>query len=313
MLVLKKIILIVLLGTFLYAQKALLPESTVAVVNGVAISIDERDKEVGKLLPQSYFHANVDEEKLKDLQEKALESLIERTMLYSYALSKNIKVSESEIDEVMTNLADTLGSKDKLKEAITRLGFTDESFRKAVKKDEILKKLYVKEIEVKHSNKELREYYDKNMHKFKEPERIKASLIYVKNDPSDPNGKEKSKKKIKEAEGLLKKGENFAYVAQKYSNDPSRVMGGDMGYLHKGMLEPAVEERAFSMDANTTSEIIEKDIGYFIVRVDEKSPANQLSFEKVKDRLKKELKEKEEEKRKADLLEKLKKNSVIVK
>lgn len=309
----KKIILIAILGTFLHAQETLLPESTVAVVNGIAISVDERDKEVGKLLPQSYFHANVDEEKLKGLQEKALESLIEKTMLYGYALSKNIKVKESEIDDVMTNLAATLGSKDKLKEAITRLGFTDESFRKAVKKDEILKKLYTKEIEVKLNDKELREYYDKNMHKFKEPERIKASLIYVKNDPSDPNGKEKSKKKIKEANELLKGGENFAFVAQKYSNDPSRVMGGDMGYLHKGMLDPAVEERAFSMDANTTSEIIEKDIGYFIVRVDEKSPPNQLSFEKVKNRLKNELKEKEEEKRKADLLGRLKKNSVIVK
>ncbi|MDD3506572.1 MAG: peptidylprolyl isomerase, partial [Sulfurimonas sp.] len=132
-------------------------------------------------------------------------------------------------------------------------------------------------------------------------------------DPKAKDGKQEAKKRIEEAQALLKSGENFPYVAQNYSNDPSRVMGGDMGYLHKGMLDPDVEAKAFSMDINTTSEIIEKDIGYFIVKVEDKTSANQLSFDNIKNGLKTELKKKEEDKRKADLLEKLKKNSVIVK
>jgi peptidyl-prolyl cis-trans isomerase C len=310
---LNKLFLLALIGTLLYAQKALLPESSVAVVNGTAISIDERDKEVGKLLPKEYFHANVNDEKLKDLQAKALDTLIDKTLLYNYAISKKIKVHESEIDEVMTNLAATYGSKKALEEGIKGAGFTKESFREAVRKDEVLKKLYTKEIEANLSDNELRAYYDKNMYKFKEPEKLRVRLIYVKNDPSVADGKQKAKKRIEEAQALLKKGENFPYVAQTYSNDASRVMGGDMGYLHKGMLDASVEERALSMNIGEVSEIIEKDIGYFIVKVEEKAPANQLSFEKVKNGLKKELKEKEESKRKADLLEKLKKNSVIVK
>ncbi|MDQ1340131.1 MAG: peptidyl-prolyl cis-trans isomerase [Campylobacterota bacterium] len=63
-----KFLLIAVLGTLLYGEKTLLPESTAAVVNGIAISVDERDKEVGKLLPKAYFHSTVDEKKLKDLQ-----------------------------------------------------------------------------------------------------------------------------------------------------------------------------------------------------------------------------------------------------
>jgi len=79
------------------------------------------------------------------------------------------------------------------------------------------------------------------------------------------------------------------------------------------MLDPTVEEKALSMEVGAISGIIEKDIGFFIVKVEEKAPANQLSFDKVKGDLKKELKEKEEEKRKAELLGRLKLNSVIVK
>ena len=308
-----RIFLIVLLSTFLGASETLLPESTVAVVNGTAITVDERDKEVGKLLPKEYFHSALSDEKLEDLRKKAVENLIDKTLLYKYAISKNIKTTDDEIDDVMTNLAARLGSKKRLEEAITQLGFTKKSFREAVRKDETLKKLYAKEIESDPSEKELKSYYENNMYKFEEPEKIKASLIYVRNNPSDPDGKEKAKKKIGEAMTLIEGGENFAYVAQEYSDDPSRVMGGSMGYIHKGMLDPAVEEEAFSLDANKTSSIIEKDIGYFIVKVDEKTPKKQLSFDQIKNKLKRELKEKDEERRKAELLGRLKKKSIIVK
>lgn len=308
-----KFFLIAILGTLLYGEKTLLPESTVAVVNGTAISVDERDKELGKLLPKEYFHSNLSDEKLKSLREKALETLIDKTLLYNYAISKKIKVTDSDIDEVMTNLAAKLGSKKKLEDAVKQLGFTKATFKEAVKKDEVLKKLYAKEIEVNPSDSELKKYYDKNMYKFKEPEKIKVRLIHIRNNPGQTDGRQIAKKKIDEAFAKLKEGVDFAEVASKYSTDMSRAKGGDMGYLHKGMLEPSVEEKAFSMDANSVSEIIEKDIGFFIVKVEEKTPATQLSFEKVKDGLKKELKEKEEDKRKADLLEKLKQNSVIVK
>lgn len=309
----KKFFLIAALAVSLFGEKTLLPESTVAVVNGIAISVDERDKEVGKLLPKAYFHSGVDDEKLKNLQEKALESLIEKTLLYSYALSQNINITESEIDEVMTNLAAEYGSKDALEDAIKRLGFTKATFREAVKKDEVLKKLYKKEIEVEISDKELKEYYDKNMYKFKEPEKIKVRLIHVRNNPEDPEGREKAKKRIDEAFQKLQEGADFADVAAKYSTAMSRVKGGDMGYLHRGRLQKAVEDVAFSMDINKTSKIIEQDIGYFVVKVEDKLVSNQLPFEKVKDGLAKDLKEKKESRRKSELLGRLTQNSVIVK
>lgn len=308
-----KFFLIAILGTFLYAQKTLLPESTVAVVNGTAISVDERDKEVGKLLPKAYFHSSVDDDKLKVLQEKALEALIEKTLLYNYAISKKIKVTDSEIDNVMTNLTATFGSKKSLEDGIKQLGFTKATFKEAVKKDEVLKKLYKKEIEVNLSDSELKAYYDKNTYKFKEPEKVRVRLIHIRNNPEEADGKQKAKKRIDEAMAELKKGAPFADVAAKYSTAMSRINGGDMGFLHKGRLEKAVEDVAFSIDINKTSEIIEQDIGYFIVKVEDKSLPNQLSFETIKDGLKKDLKEKEEDRRKAKLLEKLKLNSVIVK
>ncbi|MCK4874639.1 MAG: peptidylprolyl isomerase [Sulfurimonas sp.] len=309
----KTFFLTILLSTFLIAANVLLPEATVAVVDGVAISVDERDKEVGKLLPKAYFHSSLNEDKLKMLQDKALKALIEKTLLINYALSKNITVSDSEVDDVMKKLVAIYGSKSALESSVKKAGFTPEQFRKAVRKDEILKKLHTKEIEVNHSENELKDYYEKNKYKFREPEKIRVRLIYIKNNPEDPNGKVKAKKKIDEAFQKLKDGAEFADIAAKYSTAMSRIKGGDMGYLHKGRLDKTVEEKAFSMNIGETSDIIEKDIGYFIVKVEDKKKQNQLSFETVKKGLKKDLKKKEEGRRKAELLQKQMLNSVIIK
>ncbi len=302
-----------LLNCFVAAGEVLLPEATVAVVNGIAISEDERDKEVGKLMPKAYFHSTLNDEKLKVLQEKATASLIEKTLLYHYALSQDLRVTDTEIAKVIARLQAAYGSKVELDRAIQRLGFTPEAFKTAIKKDEVLKKLYKKEIEASYSDEELKTYYEKNRYKFKEPEKIRVRLIYVRNDPKDPDGKQKAKLKIEEAYKKLQEGALFADVAAAHSNAMSRINGGDMGYLHKGRLDEAVEEIAFAMKAGEMSKVIEKDVGYYIVKVEDKKVSNQLSFDIVKESLRKELKQRTEDERKSTLLAKLKATAVIIK
>ncbi len=304
---------LLLVNFCLNANDVVLPEATVAVVNGTAITDDELDREVTRLLPRSYYHATVTDEKKKALEEKALKTLIENSLLYSYAISKKIEADEDKVEEIIEKSEDAYGSEDKFLKALEKAGFTLKEFKKTIRKELVLKELNKKEIEYSATDKDLKEYYEKNKYKFKEPEKIKVSMIYVRNNPTDKNGTVRAKYRIKQAMDMLEKGENFAYVAQTFSDDPSRVMGGDMGFLHRGRLDPSVEDVAFSMDVNTTSGVVEKDIGCFIVRVEDKKAQNQLKFEEIKGSLSGELKTKEEKSRKAKLLEKLMSDAVIIK
>ncbi len=309
----KIILFLVLLHSYIFADKAMLPESTVAVVNGVAISEDELDKEIAKELPQTYYHASLTDAKMEALKKKALDSLIERNLFYAYALSKKIVVSDEEVEDIVEDIIKQNKSEEYVIKGLKERGFTMLTFKKAIKKSRTLQMLFKEEIEVTISDEELKEYYEKNKFKFKEPEKIWVKIIYVRNNPTDPEGREKAKQKIEKAQEELNEGENFAFVAQRYSADRSRVKGGDLGFVHKGRLESVVEEIAFSMDINTTSDIIEKDIGFYIVRVKDRKKQNQLGFEKVKDGLIKDLKKKEEAKKKSALLEKLLSTAVIIK
>ncbi len=308
----KTVFFIVLLNFFLVAGEVVLPEATVAVVNGIAISEDELDKEVGKLMPRAYFHSTLDDEKLTVLKEKARASLIEKTLLYHYALSQKLYVTDAEVDSVIEKLEKAYGSKEVFASALKRIGYSPATFKKAVEKDEVLKKLYKKEIEVTYSDAELEAYYEKNRYKFKEPEKIRVRLIYIRNNPEDPNGQQKAKKRVDEAFRQLQEGRAFADVAAEYSNAMSRIKGGDMGYLHKGRLDAAVEDKAFSLNAGEMSGIIEKDVGFYIVKVEDKKTPNQLSFMTVKESLRKELKQKDEDERKSELLKHLTAIATIV-
>lgn len=309
----KIFITILLINSFLFAKDVVLPEATVAVVNGIAITDNELDREVSKLLPRSYFHSTVNEEKLKNLKNKAMDSLIENTLLYNYAISEKIDVSDDKLEDVIESIEEAYGSEEKFKAGLKSSDFTMLTFKKAVKKELVLEKFKKEVIEYSVTDKELKDYYEKNMFKFKEPEKIKVSMIYSRNEPTDSNGSAKAKYKIEKALDELNKGENFAYVAQTYSDDMSRVMGGDMGFIHKGRLDMDLEKIAFNMESNTTSEIIRKDVGFYIIRVDEIREPNQLKFEDIKNKLSGELKAKEEKKRKSDLLKTLMSKAVIIK
>ena len=310
----KILVLILTILTLLHAQPSIkLEKDVLLMVNGVKITKFELDRGVKALFPARYYHGTISDDKMKEFKKKVLDELLEKELIFQHAKSIGITIPQSNIDKSIKNLKKQLKDPKKFNEILKRSGITLKILRHNMYKEEILKKFKKEKIEVSLTESDLKEYYKENKYKFKEPERIILKVIYVRNDPTDPKGKSKAKKRIEEANQKLKDGENFADIAAKYSTAMSRIKGGDLGYVHKGMLEPAVEKQAFSMDVNTTSGIIEEDIGFFIVKVEKKIKQNQLPFDLVKDKLKKELKEKIEKNRKITLLEKLKSTAVIVK
>jgi len=309
----KIIIFVCLFLTFVYSKPVeTFEKKTLLIVNGTKITKTDLDRGVKQLFPARYYHGTISDEQMKVFEKKVLDELIENELIFQYAKSIGIKVSAKDIDESIDKLKKMIKNPEKLNETLKKSGLTVKSLREAIYKEEMLKKFNKEKIETTISEKDLKKYYEKNRYKFKEPEKITAKIIYVRNDPTDPEGRSKSKKRIEEAYQKVKDGEDFGDVAAKYSTAMSRIKGGNLGYVHKGMLEPTVEKKAFSMDANTMSEIIEEDVGFFIVKVEEKIKSNQLSFDAVKKGLAKDLKKKIEEEKKEKLLERLMSAAVII-
>lgn len=91
------------------------------------------------------------------------------------------------------------------------------------------------------SERQVEAYYAKHPEKFTEPEQVRLSVIMLKVDPSSPQAKWNGA--LDEGAAIarrLRQGADFAALAHLHSGDSSAEKGGDMGYLHRGMLpEPA--------------------------------------------------------------------------
>ena len=83
------------------------------------------------------------------------------------------------------------------------------------------------------TDNDLEEYY-KNTEKFKEPEAVRFRYVYVKINPRSPTEGKRLKRGQKEAYSKIKSGSDFGEIAQTYSQDMSRIKGGDVGFVHRG-------------------------------------------------------------------------------
>lgn len=285
----KKILLVViiaLLATVSYADDAF-----VAKVNGTAITARALEETVDQLIPRSTFHGNVSENKRDELREKALNNLIEAELKYQDAVSWGIKPDKKQVKERMKQIRDKFESKKDYKKALEQAGLSEDQLKALIEKQVLVQAAVVKTVTEpsRMSDDALKEYYDKNTAKFKQPESVKIRLISSNDEV-----------KAKEALTKIKAGEDFGDVAAKMSEDNYRIKGGDIGYIHRGRVLQEIEDEAFKLKVGELSGLIKADGTWFIIRVEDKKDSRQMTFEESKDKLKKEL----ETKRAGELQEK---------
>jgi peptidyl-prolyl cis-trans isomerase SurA len=64
--------------------------------------------------------------------------------------------------------------------------------------------------------------------------------------------------------------EDFAKLAEKYSNDGSAAQGGDLGWAKRGSYVPAFEAAAYKLEDNEISAIVESEFGFHIIQLMER-------------------------------------------
>jgi len=68
----------------------------------------------------------------------------------------------------------------------------------------------------------------------------------------------------------LKKGEDFATLAQENSDCPSRDRGGDLGFFKKGMMVKEFEEAALKLSVGEVSPVVKTQFGYHLILLTDK-------------------------------------------
>lgn len=117
-----------------------------------------------------------------------------------------------------------------------------------------------------------KKYFEQNKAEFSTPESIKLHHILVENE-----------KEAKDVLARLKKGEKFAEIATQISICPSKAKGGDLDWMPKGNLVPEIEEVAFKMKKGQVEGPVKSKFGYHILFLEDNKPAEEASFDQVKE------------------------------
>ena len=90
--------------------------------------------------------------------------------------------------------------------------------------------------------------------------------------PTEPGAggldKPAARAKAEEVLKRVKAGENFENLAKEYSDDGSKQNGGDLGWFGKGRMVPEFENAAFALQPGQTSEIVESQFGFHIIKAE---------------------------------------------
>ncbi|MCX7982099.1 MAG: peptidyl-prolyl cis-trans isomerase [Syntrophales bacterium] len=127
--------------------------------------------------------------------------------------------------------------------------------------------------QAKPSEKEVKEFYDKNRDKFKIPESVHVRHILVASGKEDTDAmKAEKKEKIEQIRKALLGGADFGQLAKEKSDCPSRERGGDLGVFIKGQMTKKFEEAAFKQKKGEIGPIVETEFGWHIIQVLEHTP-----------------------------------------
>ena len=124
--------------------------------------------------------------------------------------------------------------------------------------------------ELKPTEKELKEYFEKNSLKYDTFPSAQANIAVVQVDPSSAD-KEKAKK---EAEDILKEltTENFKEKAKELSQGPSAGNGGELGWFSKGDMVEPFQKAAFEGEVGKIYPIpVETVFGYHLIYVEDRN------------------------------------------
>ncbi|MBI4083938.1 MAG: SurA N-terminal domain-containing protein [Candidatus Lambdaproteobacteria bacterium] len=109
---------------------------------------------------------------------------------------------------------------------------------------------------------------------FSTPKRVRASHI-LKQVP--PGATPEQEAKLREAFAPVlqeaRAGKDFAALARKYSDDPSKAKGGDLGFFVQADMVPEFAAAAFALERGQVSEIVRSPFGFHIIKATEIQPA----------------------------------------
>lgn len=286
-----------------------LPAGPIAKVNGVEVDRDEFVKKYSKMTKAfTTRKKEIPEGLAKRYKQSILKQLVDKELLAAEVKKQSIQVPAADLDKEFADYKKMFRTDENFDRYLKSSDITEEQIKANIAHNLAVTKLLETGGELKVSDDEIKDYYEKNKARYEIKEQVRASHILLKVDKKADEAavkaaKAKADKIYAEAS---KKGADFAELAKKNSEGPTAPRGGDLSYFSRGRMVPEFEKAAFALKVGDVSKPVKTQFGWHIIKVTDKKEGKQRSFDEVKESIAKLLRNKNSRKAKSELLKKLK-------
>lgn len=269
------------------------PEAELVDVDGHKLMRAEAEVEAeirikGNLARKGQHVEDLSTDQLDKLWERTLaevtDQFIMKTLLEAEAERRGIVVSDNDkqrIEErIRSQLPPGMTIEQAMKESPMGAGRMRREMEIATKIDALLAIVMKEHAAV--SDAEIDAFYGANKDRLLLPERVRARHIQIHVPVDAPDATRNAKKNHTEGiRSQLLQGADFAELARRYSDSPSRQLGGDLGFFGKGKIQSELETAAFSQQPNEVGPVIVTASGYHILQVIERRASEPVPREQV--------------------------------
>ena len=277
-----------------YAADLEVIDGIAAVVNGDIITYSQVRSLVApreKLLRSQYTGDELIKQ-IKEVRQAALKDLIDRQLIIQAFKKESYQIPDHYVDMRMHEIIQENfgGDRNTFIKTLEAQSFTLGEFKKMEMERMIVQAMRSKNVkrDMIASPAKIEEYYKTHRNEFTAKEQVKLRLIMIPAHASDGNAAAQ-RSMAEEILGKLANGAEFDRMAQIYSEDSSRDLGGDWGWIERKTLAGPLEKVAFNLPVGRISNIIEFKGNFYLLKVEEKKGGATPSLAQVREQIEKKL------------------------
>ncbi len=262
-----------------------------AVVDGVPIASSEVEETIKAQEQVIMFTYRNDPARIKKeiatLRAGAIETLIDREVLLAEFKKIGGVIKAQYVDDDINGIIreSFKGDRDAFVDELTKSGMTVKKFRELREKMVIMNVMRARNAgdHPPATPREVQEYYNKNVDKWREGDQIKISTITIPKFSGEAGSSPEKQRRI--AEELRTKavqGADFAALAKANSQDSHADNGGAWDWMAKTDLMPAIANAAMELKTGGISQVLDLESNYIIVACDAKKLGAAPDIEKLR-------------------------------
>ena len=228
-------------------------------------------------------------EQMAMLHVSALRAMVEEKLLLAEGARQDNEAFDKQVDRILESRLEngrrTAGGAVAFKRKIEEEGLTYAEYVRRIRAkvigDALLQNLVRRNLSV--SPAETLEYYREHRGEFTETGTTKYRQIFISADKYE--NRADARKAADDVAGLLAEGQDFATLAIDKSDGPHAKDAGLWESSQKGLRPKAIEHLIFSLPLGTSSEPVESDIGFTIIKVEERNPEHVIGYEEAQEKI----------------------------